>query len=316
MNLPELIDLEVDNPISTNVDNIMNFSKLSNQELDDFIFLNGEPIPEDRDDKIQLAEEIYSRNNVKYTIPIIDLYLATNLISPTDDKKYQYSNLLKSKLSRLGPLFQHFDLSPNEENRHRLIHILSLGDVIEYQPGDLSSLIQLPTELLWEILLDLSDKELSKLCRSAKIKGICRSDDFWHDRFDRHFGESVEFPGDNLSWRQIYELYTTSRVIKITDKNHNLIAEKRIFPHDTVYHLVDYLHTLSTKRLLACKLYYGPKAFVLIQETLYRGRNLQITKSLGSGSTYGRSVVVSEHGLIPYFNYIYEIQIDVFDYLQ
>lgn len=114
----------------------MDFSKLTDNELNDFLNLNYRDIPLDRSQKINLASQIYEQygRQGQYTIPVDDLYLATYSISQDNHQKYDYNLLLTGSLKKLSPLFKHFGLRSTEKNRPRLIHILDLGNAIQYPP--------------------------------------------------------------------------------------------------------------------------------------------------------------------------------------
>lgn len=190
----------------------MDFSKLTPSELDDFLFVNGVDSEKSTGEKIQLATKLSDDPNVRYTEPVVDLYLATKLIKSTNTKQYDYSYLQNSTLHRLTKLFKHFELDATEENRHRLIHILSLAGAIKFE---LSSLENLPSEVLLIILNKLPDAELNMMCTASKIiNNICDSDEFWHDRYDLHINIPVIDRYVNESWKTIYIAYATSKVIQ------------------------------------------------------------------------------------------------------
>lgn len=67
----------------------MDFSKLTSGELDDFLFINGIDTEGSAAEKIVMAGDLYGRNDpdTKYTIPVVDLHLATNLIKSSNKKK-------------------------------------------------------------------------------------------------------------------------------------------------------------------------------------------------------------------------------------
>lgn len=110
----------------------MDFTKLSTAELTDFLQLYSVPLPTSIPEKITLASQIFSQYGHRgiYTLPVVDLYLS-GLITP-DNQRYKYYDLLISNLAALAPLLSIFHLPVIEASRYRLINILRLAQLIDY----------------------------------------------------------------------------------------------------------------------------------------------------------------------------------------
>lgn len=284
----------------------MDFSKLTDNELDDFLGVYHREIPLDRSQKINLASQIYEEygREGQYTPSVADLYSATYLISQDNHQKYDHSLLLTASVKKLSPLFKHFGLQPTEKNRPRLIHILDLGNAILYPIG---YLVTLPEELLREILLKLSDKELRRTCRtSKKLENICDSGEFWHDRYDLNFGEPIPQHLKDLSWKEIYEQYMLSRLITIINIATKIVTTKRFFIDDTISQLFAYLHTLTDQQLIACKFSFDTLQYdnLTIEETLFNGQNLQFVKYDFVDYTWHSEDFVYAWETLPHFRHI------------
>lgn len=224
----------------------MNWEKLTNTQLDEFLQINGTRIPETRDQKKLAAELLLQKSVTEYTIPIINLFLASQVINPY--QKYQFDILGTASLRQLAPLLKVFGLNIVESNRSRLIDILDFAGAIEYGPDYFESL---PDELLQIILNRLSDRELDKICTiSKKIYNLCSRKEFWHQRYDMYVGEenfSISFP---TTWR---------KVIPVSDISSGETGKIRIYERETILQLYKFLVS-----------YFGDIRNLAIYNSIYR----------------------------------------------
>lgn len=171
----------------------------------------------------------------------------------------------------------------------------------------------LPAELISEVMLYLSDTDLYQLCRSFKqAKLICNSDEFWHDRYDVVFNEPPKEKFANLSWRKKYQLYISSKVVKVSDFSRGGIKERniRIFPTDTIYQLFDELHTLFvfSDDVTEIRIHYGDSGTSI---NIERKPDLQLVKTNIVDYRMASENIVSSQETLPDFHNIYYIVIDI-----
>lgn len=212
----------------------MDFTKLSTAELTDFLQLYSVPLPTSIPEKITLASQIFSQYGHRgiYTLPVVDLYLS-GLITP-DNQRYKYYDLLISNLAALAPLLSIFHLPVIEASRYRLINILRLAQLIDYDENFWN---RLPPELQKIILNKIPDNYISAICHSFFT--ICQDEDFWHTRYLLYFGtEPVNPRFIHLSWRSIYYHYGlgNSYTVPLHD-GHN--RRLRVFTNETLGELAE-----------------------------------------------------------------------------
>lgn len=284
----------------------MDFSQLTTAELSEFININQLIVPTDRKDQIILADKIFGRDRVAYTVSVVDLYIATNLIAKNNTHQYGYSTIKSGSLKRLSPIFRYFDLAPNEENRDRLIHILSLGKAIKY---DLNIIENLPDELIKLVYNKLSDKDLINVANtSSRLNTIYKTDEFWHCRYDIYFGEIVRSSLANFDWFTIYKKYTVSKVVHIPCDT--LLCSHRIFPTDTFYEIYyDICRLVKQKSLVKWMIHYNhrndfylnvsPLSDKLIKAESYTGGLAHVPNYVGNPE------VLPNFNLISKFHIIY-----------
>lgn len=216
----------------------MDFSKLSDSQLTEFLLLYYNVLPVTVPEKIRLANDIYIKFGPqgKYTIPVVDLYLASQIISPNNTRKYDYQELIHIDLDQLLPLFELFSLAATEENRFRLLNILRLGNAVTSQWSDL------PIEVQKIIFNKISDEYLLNICPiSSDFLNICSDEDFWHNRFLTYFpNEFVNDRYSHLTWKNTYYMYGfgNSTKVLVYDRNLQPISEIRIFNNETFEELV------------------------------------------------------------------------------
>jgi hypothetical protein len=221
----------------------MDFTKLSTEELNNFLQLNGLSIPYKRSDSIRKATKLIKRANIQYTIPVLNLYWASRIIG---NKKYSLHNLNTFSLRKLNQLFVLFNLEPTEENRTRLIDILRLARAIDY---DLSFLESLPSELIYIILHQLTDRQLSSICSaSSKMYSFCsyeeEAEEFWHNRYIMQEGDPSKFFG---SWKLTYKSVFPHRRISVRNSWTDEFYWMDFYASETIFQILDYLGQYFTR---------------------------------------------------------------------
>lgn len=154
----------------------MDWDKLTDYQLIEFLQLY-KVTPQFENLSLQ-AEKIYNQvisqlgNNVIFTLPVIDLYIASNFKGNIPQKYLPETirNLPSQKLQQFAVVFNLPDITPE-----RLIRILNFLNAL-----DLTSPIdQMLTEIDYFIALNLDYLSLIKYCKtSIKHLRICQDNSF------------------------------------------------------------------------------------------------------------------------------------------
>lgn len=181
---------------------LMDWSKLTKSQLDDFLALYGVT------GSSKEAENLFSKlgPGSPITEPVRDLYIASTI--KNNPLTYTHSDILNLSDRKLRKFRKMLYLDSSESGpnlRNHIINILTLADLIKDD-------IQLPPDIYKLIALRLDYDSLSDYCRSTKLLNqLCVDDLFWIDKIKYDFGIHIPLTiGGSL--RQLY--------VKIATQNH------------------------------------------------------------------------------------------------
>lgn len=156
----------------------MDWSKLTEKELQDFIDLNG---------LLASSKALFNcrTTETRFTEPIADLYIATNYQGQIT-QTYDIDKIRRLSKSNLKEFADIFGIEPNI---HRLIRILTyMGVIITPNRWEI-----IPQDVSYRIALQLSYEDLTSLCStSTMLAPLCRDVSFWRDKAILDFGVTAE----------------------------------------------------------------------------------------------------------------------------
>lgn len=83
--------------------------------------------------------------------------------------------------------------------------------------------------LMWELLLNLSIKDLKRRCRGPQdniVKGICNNEEFWKAKVEKDFGLQ---PSEPNSWKNLYDQLIEDKLIETTTDDIIEIARDDVY---------------------------------------------------------------------------------------
>lgn len=201
----------------------MDWSKLTETELKEFLAVNGPT------SYIKAAQLIFATQtpDTKFTEPVLDLCIATNLAGKFD-QIYEIDCLRKLSIEKLTELGNIFGAEPQIERMIRICRFLGILRETNFLSPEI-----LPEEIYRKIALFLSYEDLISLSRTCKIfLANGQEENFWRDKiiqdFYQIFHQDMDklvmvYPGDEFGAEMLvkYEVYCYGTILDI-DEHKNL----------------------------------------------------------------------------------------------
>lgn len=118
---------------------------------------------------------------------------------------------------------------------------------------DTYNLIELPTEIILNLLLSLSDSDLHQICLlNTTISQICSSDFFWQLKVNQ-LGFTRKHP--NKSWKQFYQYLKTPIQLDVIESYQDIITypfkpDVFILPTETISQIISKIVSLYKERTI------------------------------------------------------------------